>query len=140
VETNYFLGWLSAAELTAAANGIWIAIGLASAASAHYLRHFHAVTLGPHLYTALFWVAMAGYAVAIHRLYWNIGIWTAPVGKAYHSDIVSYRGITLLLVLALAWAHYRGWSSMLQGRLRNCYSHCLLVWILLLVGISVGLA
>lgn len=123
-------------QITAAANGIWIASALAVA-----LFCAKALIVGRNLPTdarqVLTGTLVAGMCVAGHRLYWNIGIWLRGAGDSYATWAIELRPLPSLFIFGIALGAYmalRGYARELFGR------HWWLLYIAWIAAISAGSA
>lgn len=103
-----FFGWLDASEITAASNGLWMGVSGGAALLAHVVLHRQHETLTAAARQVARGIRQTGACVALHRLWWNIGIWMRPEDALYWDVTTDHRWVTVLLVVLIAQGAQKG--------------------------------
>lgn len=95
------LNWLieHASVLTNIGNGIWITISILVS---YYMFELWRLTSDKVVASMAQGIFMVSVSSAIHRIWWFLGIVTAPDNVKYAEWATNYRGVLTLFVLTLA--------------------------------------
>lgn len=126
-------------RITAATNGLWAASGLIVATLSIFALLYRNHDLTRDARVLCFGAAVAGMSSAIHRLYWNLAIWTRD-GGVYADWSADLRWIPALAVVGVCLGTWIAVAPYAEELLGHFWIYTIAGWMLSFAVVSWFLA
>lgn len=113
---------LNSSATTAAGNAVWGGVGLATALGLHWILHYGRDDLPAFVRESFEWGRVPGICVALHRTYWNVGIWYRPDGASYHPLILEYKFCLFVLIAGIVVGTVKATTPYLPTHQRKTFT------------------
>lgn len=109
----------SSPAITAGTNAAWGGLGALVALGLHLLVRYRGNELPAYVVASFKWGRLPGVCVALHRSYWNFGIFFRGEGETYHPFFTDHKHWLSILVLGIIIGTFKATLPFLDQSIRN---------------------